>query len=169
MPNWPARLIFEEWRYNGYNGNDADRAARLLAFDAFRGLRNGPASAGQHARAHRGASRSSPGGNRKDRPAASIFDGMDIDDDRADLPPFPRAGAAQLWLGHQPDQRFPRLRARWQPRPRADLAGLQGHQRQWAPAVKLSDNPRKTTGEAAEVARYLRVFGEGGRVERKVL
>jgi nicotinate phosphoribosyltransferase len=37
------------------------------------------------------------------------------------------------------------------------------------PAVKLSDNPRKTTGEAAEVARYLRVFGEGGRVERKVL
>jgi nicotinate phosphoribosyltransferase len=33
----------------------------------------------------------------------------------------------------------------------------------------LSDNPRKTTGEAAEVARYLRVFGEGGRVERKVL
>ena len=37
------------------------------------------------------------------------------------------------------------------------------------PAVKLADNPRKATGEAAEVARYLRVFGEVGRAEHAVL
>ena len=36
------------------------------------------------------------------------------------------------------------------------------------PAVKLSDNPVKATGDPAEVARYLRVFGEGGRVARSV-
>lgn len=32
------------------------------------------------------------------------------------------------------------------------------------PAVKLSDNPAKSTGDPAEVARYLRVFGGQGRV-----
>ncbi|MBN8984236.1 MAG: nicotinate phosphoribosyltransferase, partial [Rhizobiales bacterium] len=32
------------------------------------------------------------------------------------------------------------------------------------PAVKLSDNPEKATGDAAETARYLRVFGDTGRV-----
>ncbi len=31
------------------------------------------------------------------------------------------------------------------------------------PAVKLSDNPTKATGDPAEIARYLRVFGEAGR------
>ncbi|WP_315763128.1 nicotinate phosphoribosyltransferase [Sphingomonas sp. Y38-1Y] len=31
------------------------------------------------------------------------------------------------------------------------------------PAVKLSDNPEKATGDAAEIARYLRVFGDAGR------
>ena len=31
------------------------------------------------------------------------------------------------------------------------------------PAVKLSDNPAKATGDPAEIARYLRVFGEAGR------
>jgi nicotinate phosphoribosyltransferase len=36
------------------------------------------------------------------------------------------------------------------------------------PAVKLSDNPRKATGTAAEIARYLRVFGGEGRIERDV-
>jgi nicotinate phosphoribosyltransferase len=36
------------------------------------------------------------------------------------------------------------------------------------PAVKLSDNPEKATGIPAEVARYLRIFGGEGRVERKV-
>jgi nicotinate phosphoribosyltransferase len=36
------------------------------------------------------------------------------------------------------------------------------------PAVKLSDNPAKATGEPAEIARYLRVFGEDGRAEAKV-
>jgi nicotinate phosphoribosyltransferase len=36
------------------------------------------------------------------------------------------------------------------------------------PAVKLSDNPRKATGEAKEVARYLRIFGEEDRVEHAV-
>ncbi|MBA4011631.1 MAG: nicotinate phosphoribosyltransferase [Phenylobacterium sp.] len=31
------------------------------------------------------------------------------------------------------------------------------------PAVKLSDNPEKATGDPAEIVRYLRVFGEAGR------
>ncbi|MBV9219383.1 MAG: nicotinate phosphoribosyltransferase [Methylobacteriaceae bacterium] len=30
------------------------------------------------------------------------------------------------------------------------------------PAVKLSDNPSKATGEAAEIKRYLRIFGNAG-------
>lgn len=32
------------------------------------------------------------------------------------------------------------------------------------PAVKLSDNPEKATGEPAEIARYLRLFGDENRV-----
>ncbi len=36
------------------------------------------------------------------------------------------------------------------------------------PAVKLSDNPAKATGDAAEIARYLRVFGNEARVEQAV-
>jgi nicotinate phosphoribosyltransferase len=31
------------------------------------------------------------------------------------------------------------------------------------PAVKLSDNPAKATGDPAEIERYLRVFGDNGR------
>jgi nicotinate phosphoribosyltransferase len=37
------------------------------------------------------------------------------------------------------------------------------------PAVKLSDNPEKATGEATEVARYLRIFGDKGRVSHPVV
>ena len=37
------------------------------------------------------------------------------------------------------------------------------------PAVKLSDNPAKATGEPAEIARYLRVFGEADRETAPVL
>ncbi|WP_181702698.1 nicotinate phosphoribosyltransferase [Chthonobacter albigriseus] len=37
------------------------------------------------------------------------------------------------------------------------------------PAVKLSDNPSKATGDPEEIERYLRVFGTGGRVEREVV
>ena len=36
------------------------------------------------------------------------------------------------------------------------------------PAVKLSDNPEKATGDAEEIARYLRIFGDKGRVSHKV-
>ena len=36
------------------------------------------------------------------------------------------------------------------------------------PGVKLSDNPAKATGDAAEIARYLRVFGDAERVEQMV-
>ncbi|GAA0739080.1 nicotinate phosphoribosyltransferase [Sphingomonas sp. ABOLD] len=36
------------------------------------------------------------------------------------------------------------------------------------PAVKLSDNPAKATGEPAEIERYLRVFGSEGRTEHAV-
>src|SRR5260221_598568 len=37
------------------------------------------------------------------------------------------------------------------------------------PAVKLSDNPHKATGTPEEIARYLRVFGGEGRLEREVV
>ncbi|MCW6508624.1 nicotinate phosphoribosyltransferase [Lichenifustis flavocetrariae] len=37
------------------------------------------------------------------------------------------------------------------------------------PAVKLADNPRKATGDPEEIARYLRVFGDAGRVEQEIL
>jgi nicotinate phosphoribosyltransferase len=36
------------------------------------------------------------------------------------------------------------------------------------PAVKLSDNPEKATGDPAEIARYLRIFGDAGRSARAV-
>jgi len=36
------------------------------------------------------------------------------------------------------------------------------------PAVKLSDNPEKATGEPSEIERYLRVFGHAGRVHSPV-
>jgi nicotinate phosphoribosyltransferase len=36
------------------------------------------------------------------------------------------------------------------------------------PAVKLSDNPEKATGSPAEVERYLRIFGNAGRVRTPV-
>jgi nicotinate phosphoribosyltransferase len=34
--------------------------------------------------------------------------------------------------------------------------------------VKLSDNPEKATGDAAEIKRYIRIFGDRGRVSHKV-
>ncbi len=37
------------------------------------------------------------------------------------------------------------------------------------PAVKLSDNPKKATGEPAEVDRYLKFFGSEDRVEQAVV
>ncbi|MGE7370214.1 nicotinate phosphoribosyltransferase [Neorhizobium sp. NPDC001467] len=37
------------------------------------------------------------------------------------------------------------------------------------PAVKLSDNPHKATGDPAEVQRYLKIFGQEDRVEQAVL
>ena len=37
------------------------------------------------------------------------------------------------------------------------------------PAVKLSDNPRKATGDPTEVERYLRFFGAEDRVDQAVL
>ena len=37
------------------------------------------------------------------------------------------------------------------------------------PAVKLSDNPEKATGDPAEIERYLRVFGTKGRVAHPVI
>ena len=36
------------------------------------------------------------------------------------------------------------------------------------PAVKLSDNPRKATGDPAEIERYLRIFGTEERGEKGV-
>mgnify|MGYP000390963377 CR=1 FL=1 len=36
------------------------------------------------------------------------------------------------------------------------------------PAIKLSDNPNKATGDPAEIERYLKIFGAEGRVEKPV-
>lgn len=36
------------------------------------------------------------------------------------------------------------------------------------PAVKLSDNPSKATGEPSEIERYLRIFGQDGHVRQAV-
>jgi len=36
------------------------------------------------------------------------------------------------------------------------------------PAVKLSDNPEKATGDPKEIERYINVFGDKGRVRQKV-
>jgi nicotinate phosphoribosyltransferase len=36
------------------------------------------------------------------------------------------------------------------------------------PAIKLADNPEKATGDAAEIERYLRVFGAADRVRQPV-
>jgi nicotinate phosphoribosyltransferase len=44
------------------------------------------------------------------------------------------------------------------------VTSVDGH-----PAVKLSDNPEKSTGSPAEIERYLRVFGDAGRVRTAVL
>jgi nicotinate phosphoribosyltransferase len=32
--------------------------------------------------------------------------------------------------------------------------------------VKLSDNPNKASGEREEIARYRRIFGTAGQIER---
>ncbi len=37
------------------------------------------------------------------------------------------------------------------------------------PAVKLSDNPRKATGDPREVERYLKFFGQQDRIDKEVL
>lgn len=36
------------------------------------------------------------------------------------------------------------------------------------PAVKLSDNPEKATGDPKEIERYIKLFGDKGRVRQKV-
>ncbi|MGH6860606.1 MAG: nicotinate phosphoribosyltransferase, partial [Phyllobacterium sp.] len=36
------------------------------------------------------------------------------------------------------------------------------------PAVKLSDNPKKATGDLGEIKRYLEIFGAEDRVEQTV-
>ena len=36
------------------------------------------------------------------------------------------------------------------------------------PAVEFSDNPSKATGKPTEIERYLRIFGQEGRVQRAV-
>ena len=43
------------------------------------------------------------------------------------------------------------------------VTSVDGH-----PAVKLSDNPEKATGIPSEVERYVRVFGDAGRVRAPV-
>lgn len=39
----------------------------------------------------------------------------------------------------------------------------------WRPCVKLSNNPKKATGDSDEVWRYLKIFGDKGRTKKEVL
>ena len=89
--------------------------------------------------------------------------------DRGDLQAFPRQGAHVVRLGHQPDQRFRGLRAGAKPTGSNAISLVcKVTEANGRPAVKLSDNPAKATGDQREIERYLRVFGDEDRVEQLV-
>jgi nicotinate phosphoribosyltransferase len=70
--------------------------------------------------------------------------GTNLTNDFRDCAPFPGAGLAPISLV-------------------CKVVSANGR-----PAVKLSDNPGKATGEPAEVARYLRIFGQAGHIDMPV-
>ena len=60
-------------------------------------------------------------------------DAMDVEIDRANPSAFCRPRSYQLRLGHQPHQRFRRMRAERFGRPQSNLDRLQGHLGRWPP------------------------------------
>ncbi len=96
-------------------------------------------------------------------------DGLDVDTIEETYRHFQRQGAHDLRLGHQPHQRFRRLRARSKPTASTPISLVcKVTEANGRPAVKLSDNPAKATGDEKEIERYLRIFGEKDRVEQLV-
>ena len=90
-------------------------------------------------------------------------DGLDVDTIEETYRHFQRQGAHGLRLGHQPHQRFRGLRAG--PRPTASNAislVCKVTEANGRPAVKLSDNPAKATGDEREIERYLQHFRRDG-------
>ena len=61
------------------------------------------------------------------------------------------------------------MRADRDQRIETDLGRLKVSEANGRPAVKLSDNPQKATGEPAEVERYLKFFGTEDRTDQAVL
>ena len=107
-------------------------------------------------------------GQRPAREAADLLRRARRRHDRGDLPAFPRQGAHGLRLGHQPHQRFRGLRA--EPRPTGSNAislVCKVTEANGRPAVKLSDNPAKATGDRKRDRALPRVFGETDRVEQR--
>ena len=137
------------------------------------GSPTGPASGPTARRRSRPARRSSRGGKHKGRdPREKLLvfsDALDVEFDRGGLPPFPGPGADVLRLGHQPHQRLRRLRADRDHGLDAISLVCKVTEANGRPAVKLSDNPAKATGSPTEIERYLKVFGDAGRVRTAVV
>ena len=75
---------------------------------------------------------------------------MDIDTIEQTYRHFHGRVRHELRLGHQPHQRFPRLRTRRRDRARAISLVCKVTRANGRPAVKLSDNPAKATGTAGK-------------------
>ena len=87
-------------------------------------------------------------GRRSAEEAADLFRRARCRHDRGDLSPFPRQGAHGLRLGHQPDQRFRGLRAGARRSGSTPISLVcKVTEANGRPAVKLSDNPAKATGD----------------------
>jgi nicotinic acid phosphoribosyltransferase len=87
-----------------------------------------------------------------------------------DTYPLRRQGAHGLRLGHQPDQRFRRLLAATQLRMLDPISLVcKVSEADGKPAVKLSDNPEKATGDKRAIAKYIKLFGDADRVAQAVV
>ena len=88
--------------------------------------------------------------------------------DRGALPPLPQAGAGSPSAGGRCS---PTTSAAWRrgTRWRRSAWSARRSRANGRPTVKLSDNPAKALGPAAEVARYKRVFEVGAQVAEPVL
>ena len=169
--------MLQDWQRN-YGGNllivlpDAFGTAPSCAMRRT-GSPTGPASAPTARRRSRPARRSSPGGEQKGhdpRNKLLVFsDGLDVDTIEETYRHFPgRVRMAFGWgtnLTNDFEDCAPTAPISLDPISLVcKVTAANGR-----PAVKLSDNPAKATGMPAEIERYLRVFGDAGRVRKPVL
>ena len=136
---WAPYRILDQWRHT-YGGNllialpDAFGTKPFLR-DApdwvadWTGFRPGQRAADHGRRRHHQVVEAE--GPRSQGEAAGVLRRHGCRLDRGDLPPFRGTRPYLLRLGHQPHQRFRRLRAGWIRRSRSDLAGLQGDVGRW--------------------------------------